>query len=52
MENNKSIVDELREYLNNASKEQLDKDFEELSKYNDNGITVKDFLNELDRWQG
>lgn len=47
----KSMVERLKEYLDNSSEEQLKKDYEELSKYNENGISVKDFLEEIDKWQ-
>lgn len=45
------MVERLKEYLDNSSEEQLKKDYEELSKYNENGISVKEFLEEIGKWQ-
>ena len=38
------LVQELMEYLNNASNEQLEEDFKELEYYNEIGPNVEDFI--------
>lgn len=40
----KNMVERLREYLANTSKEQQEKDWEELKKWNEVGPTVEEFL--------
>ncbi len=38
------LVQELMEYLNNTSNEQLEEDFKELEYYNEIGLNVEDFI--------
>lgn len=38
------IIKELKEYLNNASEEQLKKDWEKYKHYNNIGPTVEEYL--------
>ena len=42
MEN--KILNEIKEYFANTSKEQIEKDFEELAEYNQYGPKAKDFV--------
>lgn len=44
MENKHPILQKLEEYLNNASEEQLKKDWEELKQYNQSGPEMLDCL--------
>ena len=47
---NKSfMLQELKEYLNNTSKEQLEKDWEELKQYQNIGPTVDEYFENLER---
>ena len=45
MEN--KILNEMKEYFANTSKEQLKKDFEELAEYNQFGPKARDFVNNI-----
>ena len=42
-----NIVEELRKYLAETPKEQLEKDWEELKQWNDVGPTAKEYLQSL-----
>lgn len=42
-----SYIQQLEEYFNKATLEQQDKDYQELQKFNKNGITVDDFIRDL-----
>lgn len=38
------LLDRLKEYLDNASKEELEKDWKELESYNNIGPDVKEYI--------
>lgn len=40
----KKMVEKLRDYLANATEEQIAKDWDELKKFNENGVDIEDFL--------
>lgn len=42
-----SYFSTLEEYFNKATLEQQDKDYQELQKFNKNGITVDDYIRDL-----
>ena len=42
-----SYIQQLEEYFNKATLEQQDKDYQELQKFNKNGITVDDYIRDL-----
>lgn len=43
----KKISESLKEHLQNASKEELDKEWEELKVWNDVGPSVTDYINQI-----
>ena len=43
--NMEKVYDKLKQYFNTTPKEQLQKDWEELKKYNKIGPTVEEYLN-------
>ena len=38
------MTEKLKDYLANATAEQIAKDWKELKKFNENGVDIKDFL--------
>ena len=42
-----SYIQQLEEYFNKTTLEQQDKDYQELQKFNKNGITVDDYIRDL-----
>ncbi len=42
-----SYIQQLEEYFNKATLEQQDKDYQELQKFNKNGITADDYIRDL-----
>ena len=43
--NMEKVYDKLKQYFNTTPKEQLQKDWEKLKKYNEIGPTVEEYLN-------
>lgn len=43
----KSMLEQIKEYLNNTPKDQLEKDFEELEEWLDVGPTVDEYFENL-----
>ena len=43
-----NILQKLEEYFKNTPKEQLDKDWEELKKYNEIGLDVDEYLKSVE----
>ena len=43
--NMEKVYDKLKQYFNTTPKEQLQKDWEKLTKYNEIGPTVEEYLN-------
>lgn len=41
------LLENLKEYFKNTSQEQIDKDFEEIEKYNEIGPSVDEYLSYL-----
>ena len=41
------LLEDLKEYFKNTSQEQIDKDFEEIEKYNEIGPSVDEYLSYL-----
>ena len=42
-----TYIQQLEEYFNKTTLEQQDKDYQELQKFNKNGITVDDYIRDL-----
>ena len=42
-----TYIQQLEEYFNNTTSEQQDKDYRELQEFNQNGITVDDYIQSL-----
>lgn len=42
-----TYIQQLEEYFNNTTSEQQDKDYQELQEFNQNGITVDDYIQGL-----
>lgn len=43
--NMEKVYDKLKQYFNTTPKEQIQKDWEEIKKYNEIGPTVEEYLN-------
>lgn len=48
--NMEKIYDKLKQYFNTTPKEQLQKDWEKLKKYNEIGPTVEEYLKEVKKF--